>query len=194
MSQPVLKAETNWPQPSGIVNARDNILTALKEAEEGPGDFLRQLREVAKLEVKEVATQLGLNKEQVVAIESNDYEALPAPIYLKGFYRRYCSLLSIDSEPVLNAYEQSHGDANPELNRVTLKQNRNPVSFRYVGYIIGILLVVGVLYFLKDLDFSGLWTTVSGESVSERAENAATELSLPQIQEIPLEESPSAGQ
>ncbi|MDX1812460.1 MAG: helix-turn-helix domain-containing protein [Gammaproteobacteria bacterium] len=195
MSQPVLKAETNWSQPSSVASARESILAALKEAgDEGPGDYLRQLREIAKLEVKEVATQLGLNKDQVIAIEANNFEALPAPIYLKGFYRRYCSLLAIESDAVLSSYEQSHADANPELNRVTISQNRNPVSFRFFGYMITILLVVGVLYFLKDVDFSGLWTTVTGDAQVESTENTATELSLPVIKEVPLEEPQKAGQ
>lgn len=188
MSQPVLKVESAWSEPTNVVNTREAILSAMKAAtDEGPGDYLRQLREVSKLELIEAATQLGLNKDQVVALENNDYENLPAPIYLKGFYRRYSSLLSIPADPVLNSYEQNTTDSNPELNRVTLKPGNRPVSFKYIGYAIVGSILFGVLYMLQGIDFSSLWGMVESSDVDQSI-NTATELALPQVEEVPLEE------
>ena len=147
MSQPVLKAETNWSRSGNMASTREAIITALKETtNEGPGDFLKQLREIAKLELAEAAAQLGLSKDQVEAMEKNDYQQLPAPIYIKGFYRRYCNLLSVPAEPVIQAYEHSTNTHNPELGRVTVTQRDKHFSFKYVQYGIGIIILLIVIY------------------------------------------------
>lgn len=188
MSQPVLKAETTWGQPSSVANAREEILAALKNASGvGPGIFLRQLREVAKLELREAATQLSLSTILVKALENDDYDKLPAPIYTKGFYRRYCELLAIAPEPIIKAYEQTANIEIPELNRVTIKSelNHRYMMMRYLGYTAAALFVLFLLYLLQGVDFSalsGFFPSGAEQSVSD----AATELNLPMIEEQPL--------
>lgn len=189
MNQPILKAEASWGQPSGIASARESILSALNDAADvGPGEYLRQLREVAKLEINEVATQLGLNKAQVIAMESNDFENLPAPIYLKGFYRRYCNLLAISVEPVLKAYAQATTEVSPELNRVALKSQMNlrHASMRYASYTVIALFVLMFVYWLKDVDFGALTGMVSGGTEHAASSSSSTELSLPMVEELPV--------
>ena len=187
MSQPVLKAEVSWGQPSSVANAREEILTALKNASGvGPGDFLRQLREVAKLDIREAAKQLSLSTILVQALEDDDYAKLPAPIYAKGFYRRYCDLLAIAPEPVIKAYEQTAKVEIPELNRVSIKPELNGhyLSMRYFGYIAMGLLVLLLLYWAQNLDFNALTGLVSsGMEQINGSGGAAHELTLPAIPE-----------
>jgi len=191
MSQPVLKTEPNWSQPSNVASTRDAIITALKETtNEGPGDFLKQLREIAKLELTEVAAQLGLNKDQVEALENNDYSHLPAPIYVKGFYRRYCTLLSVPVEPVIHAYEQSSRQHNPELGRVTLTQRNKHFSFRYIQYGLVLVILLIVIYSLQSVDFTSLWNTVHSGDSNKVVKNSAN-LALPDVKETPVEDTPS---
>ena len=185
MSQPVLKADVNWGQPSSVASAREAILTELNQATGvGPGDYLRQLREVAKLDIREASSQLGINPTIVVAMENDDYGNLPAPIYVKGFYRRYCDLLSISADAVIKAYEDSTTSGIPELNRVTINQQMNQTQqiIRYSGYVLAGLFALLLLYAAQSLDYSGLWDKVSGSS-GEQSSNSATDLSLPFLEE-----------
>ena len=71
-----------------------------------PGEALRRGRINKGLELDDAAVQLGLTPSRVEAIETNNYEHLPAPVYVRGYIKRYCAILGIDADPVINGYEQ----------------------------------------------------------------------------------------
>lgn len=70
----------------------------------GVGELLARARENAGMSVDEVAAQLRLSVNQVLAMESGNLEALPAPAFVRGFIRNYARLLQIDAEPLLAAF------------------------------------------------------------------------------------------
>ena len=71
---------------------------------EGPGPALRAAREERGIAVREVAEVLNLPMDTVEAIEANDYDALPAPVFAKGYIRAYGKLLELDSDPLVASY------------------------------------------------------------------------------------------
>lgn len=70
-----------------------------------PGAVLRQARESQGLSRERVCRELGLTCTLLEALESDDYGRMPAPVYVKGYLRRYCDLLKLRVGPVLSAYE-----------------------------------------------------------------------------------------
>lgn len=73
----------------------------------GPGKTLRQARVDLKLSIEEVALQLHLAPRQIDALESDDYENLPQPTYVRGYLRNYAHLLGLALEPLMDAYNRS---------------------------------------------------------------------------------------
>lgn len=67
------------------------------------GAILAQARQAAGLSIEEVALQLKLAPRQVVAIEREDFAALPGRTFIRGFVRNYARLLKLDVAPVLAA-------------------------------------------------------------------------------------------
>src|SRR5579862_4584746 len=67
------------------------------------GAHLRALREHAQLSLDDVATQLKLSRRQVMAIESDSFDALPGPTFIRGFIRDYARLLRVDGDELLAA-------------------------------------------------------------------------------------------
>lgn len=67
------------------------------------GAQLRAAREAAQLTVDDVAQQLKLARRQVLAIENDEFAALPGPTFVRGFIRNYARLLRIDAAPLLEA-------------------------------------------------------------------------------------------
>ena len=89
MNQSVAQSEDSWNMQVVGSRSKDDILNALKESNEsGPGQYLKQLRELSERSVTQVAAELGLTTQQVNAMEDNDYANLPAPIYVKSFLKR----------------------------------------------------------------------------------------------------------
>ena len=72
----------------------------------GPGEQLRSARERASLSVHEIAANLRLDSKTVHALESDDYDQLPAPTFVRGYLHGYARLLEEPVEPIIAAFEQ----------------------------------------------------------------------------------------
>lgn len=73
---------------------------------EGPGSRLRQARLSKGLEMSRVAAQLHLSDDMIEALERDDYDGLPGPVFIRGYLRNYTRLLGIDAQRVLDDYER----------------------------------------------------------------------------------------
>lgn len=77
------------------------------EQEEEPmlsaGALLKQARDAAGLTIDSVAVSLKLAPRQIVALENNEYEKLPARTFVRGFVRNYARLLNTDPDTILAA-------------------------------------------------------------------------------------------
>ena len=75
-------------------------------SEEGVGQHLRKVREALDLSRGEVAAGLYLKEDIITALEKDDQDALPGPVFVQGYIRKYARLLNIPEEPLLEAYSQ----------------------------------------------------------------------------------------
>ena len=82
------------------------------------GETLQFAREDRALSIDQVARDTRISARFLEALEADNYEALPAPVYVRGFLRSYASYLRLDPAPLLNELassgalaEQGFGDA-----------------------------------------------------------------------------------
>ncbi len=66
-----------------------------------PGVQLAAYRKERGWTIEQVASQLNLAPRQIVAIESDDYPALPGMPIIRGFIRAYAKLLKVDPVPLI---------------------------------------------------------------------------------------------
>ena len=85
-----------------------NSATSVQGADEpatlpprSPGATLAAAREAHSLSIEQVASHLNLAPRQVVALETDNYAALPGMVIARGFFRSYAKLLRIDPIPLL---------------------------------------------------------------------------------------------
>ncbi|HKJ21483.1 MAG TPA: helix-turn-helix domain-containing protein [Gammaproteobacteria bacterium] len=114
----------------------------------GPGRRLREAREAQKLSVSKVANLLHLDPRLVGALEHNDYDHLPEPIYVTGYLRNYARLLDIPEEDVVSSYQQLDIPPPPILSDLTRNTQRHTplnhmlIQWGAVGLVgIGLVLV-----------------------------------------------------
>ncbi|MCS7294862.1 MAG: helix-turn-helix domain-containing protein [Chloroflexota bacterium] len=67
------------------------------------GETLRAARERRGLSLSEASRLTRIAPRFLVALEEDDYGALPAPVYARGFLRSYATLLGLDPEPLVAA-------------------------------------------------------------------------------------------
>lgn len=95
----------------------------------GPGKRLCKAREAQGLSIARVANQLHLDPRLISALERNDYEHLPEPIYVTGYLRNYARLLRLPEGEVVSAYQQLDIPPPPILSDLTRKvQRRTPLN------------------------------------------------------------------
>ena len=122
----------------------------------GPGEQLRAAREAAGMSVHEISTHMRLDSRIVLALESDDYEQLPAPTFVRGYLRGYARLLDIPAEPIVQAFER-RDFAPPSLVAdisVRSQMRSGDFPFRIVTYIVVAALIVLVVLWWKSQDFA----------------------------------------
>jgi cytoskeleton protein RodZ len=76
-----------------------------QEVMPGAGRMLAEAREAKGLSVAAVAEKLKLTTRQVEALENEDFQRLPAAVFVRGFIRNYARLVDLPADSLLGAGE-----------------------------------------------------------------------------------------
>jgi cytoskeleton protein RodZ len=77
----------------------------------GLGERLRSARKARALSVAQVAEALRLEQASVVALEDGQFDAMGAPVFVRGHLKRYALLVGLSPETVLDAYRAAAPDS-----------------------------------------------------------------------------------
>ena len=82
----------------------DSIVSELPSPK-GPGARLKSAREAQSLNLDKVAAQLHLSNEMLRALEADDYDNLPARVFVVGYLRNYSRLVGLPAEAITQALD-----------------------------------------------------------------------------------------
>ncbi len=103
--------------------------TAVEEKEAAKlGSLLREQREKMDLSHDQIGQKIRLRRAIIEAMESEAWEQLPPPVFVRGFLRSYASILGLDQEEVMRLYHQA-APPQPEILKplpVRRKSSRAP--------------------------------------------------------------------
>lgn len=120
-------------------------------ADKSPGQGLREGRERRKLSVEQVARDLNLTVATIEALEKDQFERLPGPVFARGYLRSYAKLLDLPAEPFLDA--MGGGVVEPPAISITPVRKSVPLTRNY-SPIKGIVSTLAVLSILTGV---GWW-------------------------------------
>jgi cytoskeleton protein RodZ len=85
----------------------------------GLGERLRSARKARALSVAQVGEAMRLEESIVVALEEERFEAIGAPVFVRGHLRRYAQLVGLSEDVILEAYRRTapESDRLPSLAR-----------------------------------------------------------------------------
>ena len=117
----------------------------------GEGVILRKAREEKGWSYSDVEDSIKIRVRYLEAMENEDYEILPGPIYSKGFLRNYSRLLGLNPEEIVNYYLSSVDQlTEPEVYAPLKPIRSTPVWFKPVVLIImavfAIVIVIGISF------------------------------------------------
>lgn len=79
------------------------------------GATLKQHRDAQKLSIQDVATRMRLDPRVIESLEADDFEALPAALYVRGYLRSYAKILNLDPSTLIAAYDSEAPEAPPDI-------------------------------------------------------------------------------
>lgn len=162
------------------------------------GQRLAETRRMRNISLQDVANELHLDEPKVTALEQNRFELLGAPVFVKGYLRKYAEVVGLSPEDVLADYHRfDRGNETPPI--VGLR--RVPPRELSPGPWLAGLLVLAVLtggawaWFsggLQDLLPADRSTTPAPLTTEESAPRDTVE-SPPDVADTALEPPPDAG-
>jgi cytoskeleton protein RodZ len=78
-----------------------------------PGGIMRAAREKAGLHLAVLSVNLKVSIKQLEALEADQFQHLPEPVFARGLAAKVCRFLKIDSEPVLALMPQMTNGLKP---------------------------------------------------------------------------------
>ena len=119
-----------------------------------PGQRLRAAREDRGMSVDEVAHDLRLDRDVILALEEDDFDRLGAPVFVKGYLRSYARLLNVPESDVVEVVQVAEPE--PEEFRTLSTQREVKPGANLVNFILwvalGIIVLLGAAYLLMGDD------------------------------------------
>lgn len=121
----------------------------------GEGAILRKAREEKGWTYNDVEESIKIRVRYLDAMEREDYDILPGPIYTKGFLRTYSRLLGLNPEEIVNHYLSSVDQhEEPQVHAPLTPIQTTPVWFKpmvlLVMAVFAIAVVIGLTIFSGD--------------------------------------------
>lgn len=110
---------------------------------DGPGTILRRAREEKGLDIAAVAAMLHLSEFKIKAIEADDFDSLPEPVFVRGYLKNYARIVDEKAEPVLDAY--TNFSSEPDIPEQKLVESDGEIEVHNKPDLVKIITIVVVV-------------------------------------------------
>lgn len=122
--------------------------------EESLGEHLRKTRKSKGLCFEQIAEETKISIKNIMAMEENNFDSLPAEVFTRGFYTLYAGSLSLDPALVLKRYDSEKSCPNNASaillsscqhrhENGNMAERPNSLPFSYLGVFLLLLLSFG---------------------------------------------------
>jgi len=157
------------------------------------GDAFRSAREARGFTLSDVAEHIHIRSVYLAAIEAEDWSAIGAPVYVRGFIRTYARFLGLDAEELAERFSAQAPSADLSASAPAAVDDhegdrRGPTIRALAAIFVALVLVAfvgyeGYEYYLYRSDASG--ETAAVESAAASATPTATDAPSPVVSAEP---------
>lgn len=116
------------------------------------GECLKKAREKKTLSLEQVASQTRIPESHLRALESEDFENLPAKVFVKGFVRSYAKVLDLDEEDTLQRFLEAsdsfYAQVQPDSPHMQVRleaERQSIVSWKLIVIVVAVV-AIGALW------------------------------------------------
>lgn len=115
----------------------------------GIGSYLKRERELRGISLEEISKVTKIGLRILKALESDDFDSLPAPIFVKGFIRSYATYVGLDPVDAVLRYEDylARHEAKDEVEEIKEERRRTIPVPAVIG---AILIIASSIYILSS--------------------------------------------
>ncbi len=145
------------------------------------GTTLREARIRARIDISEVEARTKIRAKYLRAIENEEWDLLPGPVYVKSFLRTYGDFLGVDTRLLVDEFKRRYErpadqDLRPisSLGRERERRRRRPRLGPVAVIAIALVVVAAALYAVAKIFPSSTSTTSSTPSNSIASHSSTT--------------------
>ncbi len=101
------------------------------------GEQLRKAREGLNYTASQVAAATRMKTQTVEAIDKNQFDRIPAPIYCKGFIKLYAEHVNLDPKPLLDQYVAEFAPKETESEKPAVEEIPKPQEHKRFAFLGG---------------------------------------------------------
>jgi cytoskeleton protein RodZ len=146
-----------------------------------PGAFLAAKRGERGLTLEQAATATHIRLVHLMALEADEPELLPAPVYARGYLRTYARYLGLDEESLVARLHQPVRDPRQNLGLGMLVPRPRLVLTGPAAAAVGLLLLAGsfTTYAVRQIEADQRGTIVTAPATPATSSPPATPLPSP---------------
>ena len=141
------------------------------------GKRLKEGRKEKGISLEEIASETKIRKKYLKALEQNDFDQISGQVYVKAFIRGYGDVVDIDTEPLIEEYQEYIKEQKEaeKLEEEKEKENESVFKDNYIKIIISLILIVSLALatyyiFLADNSTDNTSTVSSQKIVSNEGD------------------------
>jgi cytoskeleton protein RodZ len=146
-----------------------------------PGAFLAAKRGERGLTLEQAASETHIRLDHLIALEADEPELLPAPVYARGYLRTYARYLGLDEESLVARLHQPVRDPRQNLGLSMLVARPRLVLTGPAAAAVGLLLLAGAFttYAVRQIEADQRGTIVTAPATPATFSPAVTPLPSP---------------
>jgi cytoskeleton protein RodZ len=133
---------------------------------------LKAAREARGLSLNDVFDATRVSRINLEALENDDFDRLPPPVYTRNFIRKYAQAVGVDEKPILDRYGTHIEGLIPSREETEVQKPwpEDGRRYRFLFGTLGAVIIAGVLVyaiFLYDQSGSPVFPVKTGESTPQ---------------------------
>jgi hypothetical protein len=92
----------------GVYEVDPNFEKEFKSTEDVDGKLLLKVRLYKQMNLEQISNETRISKSYLSAVETNDYQALPAGVFVRGFVVQMARVLGMDEQRTANLYMKKY--------------------------------------------------------------------------------------
>ncbi len=136
------------------------------------GEYMRRQRELRGFTLEEIAEQTKISLRALRALEAEDWEVLPAEVYIRGFVRCYAEVIGLDPNEAILRYEKAVQPYRKQRENVSVEKpyteegspKRFPVRL-VVIILLGILLIAAGIFLYSHHKSKTSFSTINAPAL-----------------------------